>query len=97
VVTNLETREPLWFGGERKQETLDEFFEKQLSAFQRSAIRAACVDMMGTALLTKPGAVGNIKSLLRRGRGDRDMNDLLLKAQRLAATRTEFLVLQKAA
>src|SRR6267143_5574546 len=26
-------------------ETLDEFFEKQLSAFQRSAIRAACVDM----------------------------------------------------
>jgi hypothetical protein len=24
---------------------LDEFFEKQLSAFQLSAIRAACVDM----------------------------------------------------
>ena len=45
VVTNLETGEPLWFGRERKRETLDEFFEKQLSAFQRSAIRAACVDM----------------------------------------------------
>lgn len=45
VVTNLETGEPLWFGRERKKETLDEFFEKQLSAFQRSAIRAACVDM----------------------------------------------------
>jgi transposase len=45
VVSNLETGEPLWFGRERKQETLDEFFEKQLSAFQRSAIRAACVDM----------------------------------------------------
>src|SRR6202158_2291510 len=45
VVTNLETGEPLWFGGERKKETLDEFFEKHLSAFQRSAIRAACVDM----------------------------------------------------
>jgi len=45
VVSNLETREPLWFGGGRKKETLDEFFEKQLSAFQRSAIRAACVDM----------------------------------------------------
>jgi transposase len=44
VVTNLETGEPLWFGGERKKETLDEFFEKHLSAFQRSAIRAACVD-----------------------------------------------------
>ena len=40
---------------------------------------------------------GNIKALLRRGRGYRDMNYLLLKAQRLAATKTEFLVLHKAA
>lgn len=45
VVSNLETGEPLWFGRERKKETLDEFFATQLSAFQRSAIRAACVDM----------------------------------------------------
>jgi transposase len=45
VVSNLETGEPVWMGRERKKETLDEFFEKQLSAFQRSAIRAACVDM----------------------------------------------------
>jgi transposase len=45
VVSNLETGEPLWFGRERKKETLDEFFAQQLSAFQRSAIRAACVDM----------------------------------------------------
>jgi transposase len=240
VVTNLETGEPLWFGRERKKETLDEFFEKHLSAFQRSAIQAACVDMWepfrqslqqwvpecriiydkfhilqhasqavdevrraeffrkgGAArdlvrgkrwlLLTswlnldrgkrrqlnalfalnrrllkayllkeslsqlwsytyegamlrylqswidqlrwqrlKPmeklarmlldhlegilnycrtkvpmGVIeavnGNIKALLRRGRGYRDMNYLLLKAQRLAATKTEFLVLQKAA
>jgi len=240
VVTNLETGEPLWFGGERKKETLDEFFEKELSAFQRSAIGAACMDMWkpfrqsleewvpqcqivydkfhilqhasravdevrraeffrkgGAArdlvrgkrwlllsswlhldrgkrrqlnalfalnrrilkayLLkeslsqlwnyTYQGAMlrylqswidqlrwqrlkpmeklagmllahlegilnycrtkvpmgvieavnGNIKALLRRGRGYRDMNYLLLKAQRLAATKTEFLVLQKAA
>jgi transposase len=240
VVTNLETGEPLWFGRERKKETLDEFFEKHLSAFQRSAIRAACVDMWepfrqslqqwvpecrivydkfhilqhasqavdevrraeffrkgGAArdlvrgkrwlllsswlnldrgkrrqlnalfalnrrilkayLLkeslsqlwnyTYEGAMlrylqswidqlrwqrlkpmeklarmlldhlegilnycrtkvpmgvieavnGNIKALLRRGRGYRDMNYLLLKAQRLATTKTEFLVLQKAA
>ena len=40
---------------------------------------------------------GNIKALLRRGRGYQDMDYLLLKAQRLAATKTEFLVLQKAA
>jgi len=45
VVSNLETGEPLWFGRERKKETLDEFFATQLSAFQRSAIRVACVDM----------------------------------------------------
>jgi transposase len=45
VVSNLETGEPLWFGRERKKETLDEFLEQHLSAFQRSVIRAACVDM----------------------------------------------------
>ena len=237
VVTNLETGEPLWFGGERKKETLDEFFEKHRSAFQRSAIRAACVDMWEpfrqglqqwvphrlrrvsysaassqavdevrrAELFRKGGAArdlvrgkrwllltswlnldrgkrrqlnalfalnrrilkayllkeslshlwdyryegamlrylqkwidqlrwqrlkpmeklarmlldhlegilnycrtkvamgvveavnGNIKALLRRGRGYRDMNYLLLKAQRLAATKTEFVVFQKAA
>ena len=45
VVSNLQTGEPLWFGGERKQATLDEFFQKELSAFQRSGLQAACVDM----------------------------------------------------
>jgi len=40
---------------------------------------------------------GNIKALLRRGRGYRDLNYLLLKAQRLAASKTEFRILQKAA
>ncbi len=45
VVSNLVTGEPLWFGRERKKETLDKFFQEQLSSFQRSAIQAACVDM----------------------------------------------------
>ena len=45
VVSNLETGEPLWFGRERKEETLDEFLGTELSAFQRSRLRAACVDM----------------------------------------------------
>jgi transposase len=40
---------------------------------------------------------GNIKALLRRGRGYRDLNYLLLKAPRLAATKTEFVAFQKAA
>jgi transposase len=45
VVSNLETGEPLWFGQDRKQETLDEFFRTQLSATQRKRVEAACVDM----------------------------------------------------
>jgi transposase len=45
VVCNLETAEPLWFGRERKQETLDVFFREELSARQRRGIEAACVDM----------------------------------------------------
>src|SRR5712664_1248615 len=45
VVSNLETGEPLWFGQDRKQETLDEFFRTQLSETQRKRNEAACVDM----------------------------------------------------
>lgn len=45
VVCNLETGEPLWFGRERKKETLDEFFRSQLVSRQRRRIEAACVDM----------------------------------------------------
>lgn len=45
VVSNLETGEPLWFGTERTEETLDRFFREELSALQRSRLQAACVDM----------------------------------------------------
>jgi len=45
VVCNLETGEPLWFGRERKKETLDEFFRGELSTRQCRGIEAACVDM----------------------------------------------------
>ncbi len=45
VVSNLESQEPLWFGEERKKETLDEFFRTQLSRKQRGRIAAACLDM----------------------------------------------------
>jgi transposase len=40
---------------------------------------------------------GNIKSLLRRGRGYKNLRYLLLKAQRMAAVKTEFVVFRKAA
>jgi transposase len=45
VVSNLESGEPVWFGRERKKETLDEFFLTELSVGQRGRISAACVDM----------------------------------------------------
>src|SRR5882757_8364330 len=38
VVCNLETAEPLWFGRERKRETLDDFFRSQLTNRQRKRI-----------------------------------------------------------
>jgi transposase len=45
VVCNLETGEPLWFGRERKKETLDDYFRSQLVSRQRKRIEAVCVDM----------------------------------------------------
>jgi transposase len=45
VVSNLDSGEPVWFGRERKKETLDEFFQSELSAGQQMRIAAACVDM----------------------------------------------------
>jgi transposase len=40
---------------------------------------------------------GNIKALLRRGRGYKNLRYLLLKAQRMAVTKTEFVLFRKAA
>lgn len=45
VVSNLDTAEPVWFGPERKKDTLDGFFAKELDEGQRMTITAACVDM----------------------------------------------------
>src|SRR6202162_4357781 len=45
VVTNLESGEPVWFGPDRTQATLDGFFQTELSRGQRSRIQTACVDM----------------------------------------------------
>jgi transposase len=39
----------------------------------------------------------NLKTLLRRGRGYKNLRYLLLKAQRMAVTRTEFVTVRKAA
>jgi transposase len=61
VVCNLETAEPLWFGRERKKETLDEFFREQLSARQRRGIDAACVDMWGPFRLSMEEWIPNCR------------------------------------
>lgn len=45
VVSNLETGEPLWFGRDRTQATLDTFFREEVSRRQRARIESACVDM----------------------------------------------------
>lgn len=45
VVSNLETGEPVWFGRDRTQATLDTFFREELSRGQRRRIQSACVDM----------------------------------------------------
>ena len=45
VVSNLESGEPLWFGRERKTETLDQFFAGELNANERKRLEAACLDM----------------------------------------------------
>jgi len=51
VVCNLETAEPLWFGRERKKETLDAFFQTELSARQRRGIEAVCMDRINRFVL----------------------------------------------
>ena len=53
-------------------------------------------------ILVQPGrlsaeAVNQLAGLLRRGRGYKNLRYLLLKVQRMAATRTEFVVFKKAA
>ena len=40
---------------------------------------------------------GNLKTLLRRGRGYKNLRYFLLKAQRMAALKTEFVAFRKAA
>ena len=40
---------------------------------------------------------GNIKALIRRGRGYKNLRYLLLKAQRIAVTKTEFVGFRRTA
>jgi len=61
VVSNLETGEPVWFGRERKKETLDEFVENELRRRQRMRITAVCVDMWEPFRLSLEQHVPNAK------------------------------------
>ena len=101
VASNLETGEPLWFGRERKKETLDEFFRTELRSSQRRRIETVCVDVWKPFRLSIEEWVPECKiiydKLINRGRGYKNLRYLLLKAQRLVATKTEFVALRKAA
>ena len=58
VVSNLESGEPVWFGRERKKETLDEFFQTELSARPADADRGGVRGYVGT-LPAEHRAVGS--------------------------------------
>ena len=58
VVSNLETGEPLWFGKERKKETLDEFFRTQLSEPAAQTHRGGLRGHVG-AVPAQHGGVGS--------------------------------------
>ena len=58
VVCNLETGEPLWFGQARKKETLDGFFQGELSAKPRRGIQGSVCGYVG-AVPAQPRAVGS--------------------------------------
>ena len=86
------------------QNWIDELRWQRLAPFQKLA--QMLLDHLGGILnycrtKVRFGMVeainGNIKILLRRGRGYKNLSYLLLKAQRMAVTKTEFIVLQKAA
>jgi len=57
LVCNLETAEPLWFGKERKKETLDEYFCSELVSRQRKRIEAVPCRHVG-AVPTEHRATG---------------------------------------
>jgi hypothetical protein len=67
VVCNLETAEPLWFGRERRQETLYEFFRDELSGRQRCGIEAVCVDMWEPYRLSIEQWAPQCKIIIRKG------------------------------
>jgi len=50
IVSDLDLREPIWAGPEKKRQTLDRFFAEALPPRRRRAVRAVCVDMCGSFL-----------------------------------------------
>ena len=67
-------------------------------AIRKYGVEVFSESLLATAADQQELAVnGNIKSLLRRGRGYKNLRYMLLKAQRMAVTKTEFVVFKKAA
>jgi Transposase len=67
VVSNLETGEPLWFGRERKKETLDEFLGQQLSVPRPGAGKTLVIaEQLGEPGPTKKRQLNQLFALNRR-------------------------------
>lgn len=86
------------------QRSIDQLRSAALAAIPEAGGDAFGTPRWNSQLLPNKSADGgleaihrNIKALLRCGRGYNNLRYLLLKAQRMAATRTEFMVIKKAA
>jgi len=66
VVSNLETGEPLWFGRERKKETLDEFFRTQLSRPPAAAAGSGLRGHVGALQGQPPRVAAQLRHPLRQ-------------------------------
>ena len=82
VVCDLETGEPLWFGRERKKETLDAFFQTELNSRQRQRIEAACVDMWEPFRLSIEAYAPNCKIVYDKFHVMQHANDALDEVRR---------------
>jgi hypothetical protein len=71
--------------------------EKSIREEHLCKITSYAISARSSFLTIREAINSNIKSLLRRGRGYKNLRYLLLKAQRMAANRAEFIVLKEAA
>jgi len=83
LLSNLDCREPLWFGREGKKQTLDEFFQTELTARQGRGITAACVDYVGALPVQHPAVASELPDRIRQ---DSSLSTVLKPSRRLSTS-----------